>query len=1371
MADAIDSLFIEIDTSSNNANIALDKLADSLLKIDNRLRGVKVGEFSKNMNTLKKSVNGFTGAKNLDTAVTALRKLSNINAEKMLNAAIGVTEISNALRKLSGITIPSFEGLDNLINSMGKFGGKSMGSAVQNLPQLSSYLAQFVNSMNGVGALNFDMTGLTNLISSIAKLGGTKATQAAVNLSPISAQLQNFVRQMNNIGSVKFDMTGLTELVSSISKLGGKASTNAIPNIQALGTALKQLMTTLSTAPKVSSNVIQMTNALAKLASQGAKTGTATRGLSKIFDNFSLSATSARKHSLSFASALGKLYAEFWTLRRAFNIFKKAIDISSDLTEIQNVVDVTFGNMAYKVEEFAKTSIEQFGMSELALKQYASRFQAMGSAMGIDSGLISKANSFLNEQTDGYIGLSDSMSDVSLNLTKLTADMASFYNVEQDAVAEDLESIFTGQTRPLRTYGLDLTQATLQEWAMKQGLDADIQSMSQAEKTMLRYQYVLANTGAAQGDFARTSDTWANQVRILKQNFEQLGAIVGGVAINAFKPFLRALNTVMQKVISFAKTIADALGRIFGWTLEVNSGGITDDLGSVESSLEDAGAGADGLAGGLGSAADNAKNLKDTLSELNIDQLHKLSSTPDASSGSGGGSGSGGSGSGSGGGASMNLVRTESLFDKYKSQIDTLYELGEYVGETLTKAMNSINWDSVYQGARNFGTGLADFLNGLISPELFGAVGRTIAGALNTAIYAALAFGEEFDWYDLGNSIAEGINEFFRTFDFEALAETLNTWVDGLEETIKGFLQNLDWKDILSGIGEFLTTLDSDTIAVMIGVTAIKKFGENIASAIKGSLSPIRIAGIALTFSSFLTTVSGAGTVKDTVLSTLEAGMGTFMMTGNIKLSLIASIVSVFVNLAVKAGNWFGKKLAEWILNKNGEDGSQVWEMEDISISQAIGFRFNITDEQKEALHDKMEELLGNAGLSGLLPGFDLAMGNGGAIGEDIKNSFVTGLSDFAEEMKECFPIKENLQEAWDGFKEYAEGRKLEMSASISLVKKGWKTLTKFVGNAVKVAISLLKDGWKKLTEFVGTAVTVAISLAKKAWSSISKFVGTAVNVAISLFKKAWSTISGFVGTAVSVAISLWKKAWSSISGFIGTAVSVGVSLWKNGWKSISSWIGTTVSVGVNLIKTGWSNFKGWLGLSTGGIYTNGRWQSIRGYASGGNPQSARLFYANENGIPELIGRIGSNTAVMNNGQIVASVAAGVYQAVAAAFSSLQSYFASMTMSLRSIPWSVDNLAYNFSERFSSVSPDKAVCTIDANAMTTYNEQLAADISPAVQAAVFNGMMMAYASQNGNPGGKTVEIPIYLDGKEISRTVLDYQKMQNKRYILEPSFA
>lgn len=100
----------------------------------------------------------------------------------------------------------------------------------------------------------------------------------------------------------------------------------------------------------------------------------------------------------------------------------------------------------------------------------------------------------------------DSMADMSLNLTRLAGDMASFYDVDQADVAKSLQSIFSGTIAPLRRYGLDLTQATLSEWAMKNGLDANIKSMTQAEKVLLRYNYVIANSKAAMGDFAKTSD-------------------------------------------------------------------------------------------------------------------------------------------------------------------------------------------------------------------------------------------------------------------------------------------------------------------------------------------------------------------------------------------------------------------------------------------------------------------------------------------------------------------------------------------------------------------------------------------------------------------------------------------------------------------------------------------------------------------------------------------------------------------------------------------------------------------------------------------------------------------------------------------------
>lgn len=131
--------------------------------------------------------------------------------------------------------------------------------------------------------------------------------------------------------------------------------------------------------------------------------------------------------------------------------------------------------------------------------------------------------------------------------------------------------------------------------------------------------------------------------------------------------------------------------------------------------------------------------------------------------------------------------------------------------------MNNIDWDKVYQGARNFGKGLADFLNGLISPELFGAVGRTIAGALNTTLHALDSFGETFNWKEFGLSIATGINEFFKTFDFKLFAKTINVWTNGLLDALITALDNTDWEMIGRQIGTFLAEIDFLKIATKLG--------------------------------------------------------------------------------------------------------------------------------------------------------------------------------------------------------------------------------------------------------------------------------------------------------------------------------------------------------------------------------------------------------------------------------------------------------------------------------------------------------------------------------------------------------------------------
>lgn len=661
------------------------------------------------------------------------------------------------------------------------------------LQEFSNSVQQFGTAMQTMN--NVDSSNFKNVTSNLAKLSKIDTSKLGV----ISDGITEISKSFGSLSGITEGITQITEFSNGIKQLGYKSVDKAIDNMPKLATSMKELMKELSKAPKVSRNIIDMTNALAKLARTGASSGKAAQSLSTAFDGISKSSVSAlggiKKINIGLGGILKRL-APLVGLVQLFNFGKESIEIASNLTEVQNVVDTTFGNFKQKIEDLSSTSIMDFGMSEYTAKQIGSTFQAMGGAMGFAQG---------------------EMADMSVELVKLTGDMASFYDVAQEDVGKSLQSIFTGETEPLRKYGLDLTQATLEQWALNNGINASVSSMSQLEKAQLRYQYVMANTGAAQGDFAKTMDSWSNQVRILKQQLQQLASVIGGTLINALKPLVKALNSAMSHIVAFAKTISNALGKIFGWTYEEGAAsGVASDFESAESS-------AGGIADSTGKAAKNIDKMKKGIRVF--DELKTIESNDDSSSG--GGSSGGGSSGGGATAAGGQWTQAESILKSFESEIDSLYELGAYIGKALTDAMNSIDWKSIYEKARGFGTGLAEFLNGLISPELFGAVGRTIASALNTAIYAALSFGETFDWENLGLSIAEGINEFFATFDFASLAETINVWVQGIWTTIWKAFKNIKWGKLFKGLIDFIDEIDLSTV-FLLAIPNIKKLSATI---------------------------------------------------------------------------------------------------------------------------------------------------------------------------------------------------------------------------------------------------------------------------------------------------------------------------------------------------------------------------------------------------------------------------------------------------------------------------------------------------------------------------------------------------------------
>lgn len=383
--------------------------------------------------------------------------------------------------------------------------------------------------------------------------------------------------------------------------------------------------------------------------------------------------------------------------------------------------------------------------------------------------------------------------------------------------------------------------------------------------------------------------TWANQIRILKQQFEALGAIIGQNFIYALKPVVTALNTVMAKLIQFARVVSNSLGKIFGWKYEDTTGGIAEDLEFGADAAED-------LGGGLGGAADKAKKLKQQLQ--GFDELNVLTTNEPSSGGGGGGGGALSDEIATGN--TGQWVKDSGLFD-FESDLDSLYKLGDYIGTTLTNQLRSIDWNKVYEGARNFGSGLASFLNGLISPELFSATGATIAGALNVAIYSTLAFGTEFDFEELGLSIAESINTFFRDTDFSALADDINTWVQGIWTTITTAVSNIDWVEIFSAFYDYITGLDVDTVIKLLGIKVL-------AGLIKGGL-----------FSSIASVLTGKAFI-DKIMSILASG-GTPALTSGLSNTLTSLSNAIFNKFTIALATAFiGFNIGNWLYEHFDEE-------------------------------------------------------------------------------------------------------------------------------------------------------------------------------------------------------------------------------------------------------------------------------------------------------------------------------------------------------------------------------------------------------------------------------------------------------------------
>lgn len=669
-------------------------------------------------------------------------------------------------------------------------------------------------------------------------------------------------------------------------------------------------------------------------------------GVSAIKQSFNGLGSAVKKIGLLIggAFAVGKL-AQFG---------KECVELGSDLAEVQNVVDVTFTTMSDKVNEFAKNAMTSAGLSETMAKRYVGTFGAMSKSFG-----FSEAQAY----------------DMSTALTQLTGDVASFYNISQDLAYIKLKSVFTGETETLKDLGVVLTQSALDQYALANGYGKTTSEMTEQEKVALRLAFVQKQLSAASGDFIRTSDSWANQVRVMQLQLQSLKATVGQGLINIFTPVLKVINILLGKLATLAnafKSFTELItGKKSSGQTSGSGAGLTGDISGVQDTADAYGQAADNagkladstedVADATKDAAKAAKGYLSPLDEINRystqDTSSTASKTPSAS------------GSGSGGGTSLpsavsnvdygKVAEGETALDKISKSAEKLAKLLKKLWKPFQDAWEKegkntisaaqIALSGIAKLAKSVGRSLVEVWTNGTSTTMLTTMLRIAQNVLKTIGNIASGFADAWNKNNVGTQIIQNIADalvvvmqfvekiaadtaaWAANLDFYPLLESISNLTSTFAPILESIGNVLEWiyKNIVLPMLTWVIEVGIPTVINLVSKVATfladhQPIVEAFGAAVIGAFAAAKIAGLA---SRVIKSVSGIAMAAKGLIA-LMTGTGGIM--GGIK--AIATAIGpggVFV-LAVGAciaigvllyKNWdkikeMAGKVWDWISNK-----------------------------------------------------------------------------------------------------------------------------------------------------------------------------------------------------------------------------------------------------------------------------------------------------------------------------------------------------------------------------------------------------------------------------------------------------------------------
>jgi hypothetical protein len=547
-------------------------------------------------------------------------------------------------------------------------------------------------------------------------------------------------------------------------------------------------------------------NSMDKMGNSAKRTGTT---VSNSFNKMDISGASRKVNLLgrqfeglgTIVKRIGFLVGSAFAVGKLIQFGKESIELGSDLAEAQNVVDVTFTTMSDKVNEFAKNAMTSAGLSETMAKRYVGTFGAMSKSFG-----FSEAQAY----------------DMSTALTQLTGDVASFYNISQDLAYIKLKSVFTGETETLKDLGVVMTQSALDQYALANGYGKTTSAMTEQEKVALRLAFVQKQLSAASGDFIRTSDSWANQVRVMQLQLQSLKATVGQGLINIFTPVLKVINVLLGKLATLAnafKSFTELItGKKSSGQTSGSGAGLTGDASGVQDTADAYGQAADNAEKLADANKDNAtatkKANKETKSYLSsLDEIHKAtstgsnsSSTPSSSSGSGG-AGNSGLPSSVGNVDYGNLAEGETALDKISDSAKKLADLLKKLWKPFQDAWkkegkNTINaaktaLDGLKKLAVSVGKSLVEVWTNGTGTTMLTTMLKIAQNVLKTIGNIASGFADAWNKNSVGTQIIQNIAD--------ALVVVMQ-FVEKIAEDTATWAANLDFYPLLESISNLTAT-------------------------------------------------------------------------------------------------------------------------------------------------------------------------------------------------------------------------------------------------------------------------------------------------------------------------------------------------------------------------------------------------------------------------------------------------------------------------------------------------------------------------------------------------------------------------------------